>query len=426
VEADVAARLRARVVELDAVLAEERDSPDPVARRRVVEALVAKARALRKLGCYEDSVEVWEELFIGFAEEPPGGDPRFGAKVLIDKALDEHRSGQDQAAIGTLNRVIGQRLSLADDAEGSLLAARALAVKRDVLNGLQQLDAACGVDEEIIATFGGAVEPELRARVAFALTHRAHTLLRESRVDEALSDSDELLRQFADEDDPVLLENIAKLLLSQARSLIRVGSPTVDSVMIAIGATLAGAVGECVLLAGQRWPLDHAPGGAQLRRLTGSAASTLLSPPRVGVVAQQRRRVAQTLVISNAIVDRFGPDEEPDREQIVATARIYTAVALILLGRVRDGSRRFDQLTDSGREAVAEAFRGEAGLAPEPGLLGEFGAVANLAQRARTLGQGDPRIARIAFEESMRPGSPGSPASRRARWIARLIGPGRS
>lgn len=207
-----------------------------------------------------------------------------------------------------------------------------MSLKRDVLTGLQELDAACAVDGEIIAEFGEVLEPELRQRVAFALAHRAHTLLRADRVGEALQDSDELLRRFRGEDDPVVVERTSRLLLSQARSLIRVGSPPAASVTANVGVALVGALGEGTRLAGQRLRLGPALGAGRLLGLGGSAAMTPLSRLRVPqVVADQRRRAAQTLVISREIVDRFALDEERDREQTVAAARIHEAVALILL-----------------------------------------------------------------------------------------------
>ena len=100
--------------------------------------------------------------------------------------------------------------------------------------------------------------------------------------------------------------------------------------------------------------------------------------------------------------------KETHRERMVATAQINEAIALVILGRVRDGVRHLNVLVDSGRESVAEAFRDLA--AGSEGVLEEFCAVGSLAYRARTLGQGDPEIARIAFEESMRPDALGIPS----------------
>lgn len=80
-EADSVDRLEAIVAESEAVLVEERNSPDPVARRRVAEALRAKARALAKLGRYEERAAVWDEMIVRFAEEPSGDDPQFVARI---------------------------------------------------------------------------------------------------------------------------------------------------------------------------------------------------------------------------------------------------------------------------------------------------------------------------------------------------------
>lgn len=86
------------------MLVEERDSPDPVARRRVAEALRAKARALAKLGRYEELVGVWDEMLVRFAAERAADEPLFVARMLANKGLDQHRSGEDHRSLSSLVR----------------------------------------------------------------------------------------------------------------------------------------------------------------------------------------------------------------------------------------------------------------------------------------------------------------------------------
>jgi hypothetical protein len=130
---------------------------------------------------------------------------------------------------------------------------------------------------------------------------------------------------------------------------------------------------------------------------------------------------------AGAVVDCFGEGADRNQERMVATARIYSAAAAMLLGHVVEAFRGFDTLTESGQEAVAEAFRAQAAnVRTDGGLIAQFGTFANLHHRARTLGQGDPRITRIAFEESVRADAPGSPSSRPGRWFARLMAPGKT
>jgi len=136
-----------------------------------------------------------------------------------------------------------------------------------------------------------------------------------------------------------------------------------------------------------------------------------------------RKRAAQARVVCGALVACFGPATEADKQRIVANARIYDAAGAILLGHIVEGYRGFELLVDSGQEAVAEAFRMQAEtLQGDRGLIAEWGAVSNLFHRARTLGQGDPRITRMAYEESVRARES---ASRSARWVTRLLTPRR-
>ena len=171
------------------------------------------------------------------------------------------------------------------------------------------------------------------------------------------------------------------------------------------------------------------PGGPQewpaLSRVI-SRAERAVQRGTPAFVTVRRKRAAQARKVSDAVIGCVEDGASRDQERIVATARIYSAVATMLLGHGLDAYGRFEALAGSGQESVAEAFRAQAAnVATDAGVLAEFGAVSNLAHRARTLGQGDPHITRIAFEESTRADQPGSPRSRRGRWFARLVAPGK-
>jgi len=169
-------------------------------------------------------------------------------------------------------------------------------------------------------------------------------------------------------------------------------------------------VGEGTHAVARRLPLDHAPGLRQLRRLVVPTSTRMPSSRAREMFTEKRRRAAQTLVISRSLAARLDGDEDRDLQQTVATARILGAAALVLLGRLSEGFRQFDQLISSGQEAVAEAFRSQSTLGPK----NTISVPSRTSPSGGTLGQGDPRIAHIAFEESMRPGAPGAPTSRTA------------
>ena len=423
-------RLWARVAECDAVLREEGDSPDPVSRRRVAVALDHKARALAGLGRHEECAEVLEGVVSLFADEPLVGGELFIARVLLNKGLALGRAGRHEAAVVALDEALERcEQECKDGRDGRAVAVRALSAKSEALSRLEAVEAASAVDWEIVRRFGEAGEPELRTRVAVALTRRAWWLLSEHRVDEALEVGDQLLRRFRSETDPEVQASLREILLRHTRTLLRVGSPRSESVAKNAVVVLAGSVGEGARLLGRRLRLDRVGRTTEwLKR--SSVVPAAERAVRRGVptfLTEQRKRAAQAQMAAGAVIDCFGEGVDRDQERMVATARIYSAVAAMLLGHVIESFRAFGALTGSGQEAVAEAFRAQAAnVTTDAGLIAQFGAVANLHHRARTLGQGDPRITRIAFEESVRADAPGSPSSRAGRWFARLMAPGKT
>jgi len=78
--------------------------------------------------------------------------------------------------------------------------------------GLERRDAALAIDTEIVDRFDAAAEPELRRRVTYAVAHRAHTLLREHRVEEALRDGERLISRLDAEAEPATIAFVAKML----------------------------------------------------------------------------------------------------------------------------------------------------------------------------------------------------------------------
>jgi hypothetical protein len=122
----------------------------------------------------------------------------------------------------------------------------------------------------------------------------------------------------------------------------------------------------------------------------------------LGSIIEKRRRMEQAIAASRALISQYESTEEAGLRQLVARARILEAAALVLSGHVGPGFRAFDVLTKSGDEAVAEVFSAFAtDFKSEGGFYGEFGSVSSLFHRAATLGQGDPRMTRIAYEESI-------------------------
>jgi hypothetical protein len=141
-----------------------------------------------------------------------------------------------------------------------------------------------------------------------------------------------------------------------------------------------------------------------------------------------RRRLHAAIELSQAVINRIGSDPDPERQRVAMIARVQIASARMVTGGVLQGAREIGRLMASGDPAVVQAFQGLAaalrGRQDAPGQITELGM---LAMRASTLGHGDDRIARIAYDDSVRP-LVADTAHRPVRWFARLnrpSGPGK-
>ncbi len=420
-EEDARSRLNERVEECDAVIRVDWDSADPVARRRVSEALREKAAALGALGHFEARVAVWDATIARQAEEPGDLDLLLVDRVLINRAMDLLRSGRPQEAISTLADVRDRHDPPEGDPQRRLVSIRALAVTRDALTALRRYAEAGALDDEIIRRFGDVPEVELQRRVVYALAHRAYLHLREGRVEAALDDGEALLARFRTETDPGTRQQIAEILLDHVKALQAIGETGRWWVASNIGLYIIGALREGGKYLGKRLPFDSAVAGGTL-----GFGRALRRAPGAASIIGKRRRVEQAIAVCQAVIAQYESAEEAGLRQLVVRARIFEAVALISLGRLGDGFRAFDALTKSGDETVAEAFRALAGTAKSRGgFRGDFESVSFLFHRAATLGQGDSRMSRIAYEESTRSGTRGSPNTRAGTILARLLTPGK-
>jgi hypothetical protein len=92
-------RLLSVIEDSDSLLAEDGDSEDPVASRRVAEALARKATALRRLERFEESVTVWDDLVIRYGKEPLAVAPMIAINASLEKAKDLDRLGRHRDAL---------------------------------------------------------------------------------------------------------------------------------------------------------------------------------------------------------------------------------------------------------------------------------------------------------------------------------------
>ena len=411
------ALLRARIEECDAVVSEDGDSPDPVAQRRLTTALTRKANMLGKLGDHAERVTVWPQLraaYIRQSDDEP--DPLAIDRTLLGEAADLRRLHRPDEALAVLAEVRARHAAApGTDRAGPNPYVTALLQSSDILASLARYPELADVDGELIECCCARPRPLARVVIAHALYHRAWALTALHRTDLALADAAELARRLDAEQDPEIAAAIAESAVRLAFSLLRIGDATLRSVIKAAAITAAGVIAEggCHALAIVHIDAEALPVPRLLSTLPGAAA-----------VTEQRRRTRQAQVLSDAVIRRCAPADDPETSVTVAEARVLGAAATTGLGHVTTGTRAFTALVSSGDVAVAEVFRRMAAARSDSGLISELGSVAQLTTRAQTLGHGNPQITRIAFEESMRPGSPGAPHSRLAGLISRFVAPG--
>jgi hypothetical protein len=108
-------------------------------------------------------------------------------------------------------------------------------------------------------------------------------------------------------------------------------------------------------------------------------------------------------------------------ERVAATAKIYQAVALGALGHWRAANAIFNELAASGRSSTIEALSDLAHRSGEKrSALGDVASISILFMRARTLGQDDNQITKIALEESLREDGGTPPLSPLGKLVAKF------
>jgi tetratricopeptide (TPR) repeat protein len=395
------------IAESDATIAEDRGSEDPVARRRLAQALARKAVALGRLERYRDALELWDELFVLVEDRPL-------AQARIERARSQSlvQLGDDHGALSALERAV--RLCDGEDSpKARLLVGQTLSSRGAILHRLGDADQARRIAEEIVERFLDDPEPELRWRAAYSLGWLASERLRSGDVAGALRYTERLLLCFDAEQDDDVVDAIGEFLVGCCRELLQFGGPAAITIVRALALVTGTATAQTTSWLMTRLGADP-----------GRIAHTLRLPPPF--LADLQARAAQAERIARAIEARFADSDRGEREEALATVSILGAASQVVNGDPRGGFRAFTRLTGSRSEAVAAAFDREARRSlKEGGVRGEFGAASFLAHRADTLGQGDNYIARMAYEESLRSGTPTALRTRRGRLYARILKPGK-
>lgn len=327
---------------------------DPVAAERVDIAHFKRARALRGLGRHQQSLEDWDRFLGSWSQRHPDA------------------SGRRR-----------QRL------------AAALTLKCESLWFTGRRREASLLDEEVAERFGDDLDPNVRWLVMLALVRRAGRLLdRPEELDGALAVSDQLTARFLQEGEDRLAES-AQLLLGHARSLMAVNRISLTTLLgataeMALNAGLEGAGA----LAGRFGPaLD----GPRVRELL--ALSERLGP---GPLMGHRRRATRALAVCQAVLVRLDGRAEADLASLAVQARFVAGCALLQSGRPIEGFRVIQAVQASHDSPTVQALSDMADLElRKPGWLAKIGAAAMLSHRANSLVGEEPKLARLAYDDSV-------------------------
>jgi tetratricopeptide (TPR) repeat protein len=418
VDASARERLSSVIESSDAVLAEDGESPDPVASRRVAEALLRKGQALRKLGRFEDAVAVWDDLVARFGEEPAA--PLIALHAWLSKARDLNRVGRHREAVDAVSVLLKlcERRDETDAAQ--LMVARALDVKARALVFMGCFDDAVACDEEMISRFGQAPETEFRHWVASALEREARVLIREGRVDDAVAVSQQLVDRFAGES-VESLPAVAEIISDHIMFLLKAGSPDLSGVLRFLVVVLVNATGEAISATAamvMRHRVLPTP-ISRSQRLLGIEQSIIPQS-----LVHQRVRARQALYVSRALLARIGTTDDPDLRQYAAMAQFSAAVGLILLGHLRVGFAAINRLTEKGDPDTIQAFKRLAGrFQRSKSVVDQLGTISLLSLRAEMLGDGDPDLTKIAYDDSIASHRDISPHTGIIPWVANQLRP---
>jgi tetratricopeptide (TPR) repeat protein len=396
-------RLVSVIQDSDLVLAEDGDSEDPVAARRVAEALARKATALRRLERFEESVTVWDELVVRYRNEPLAAAPLIAVNASLQKAQDLARLRRHREALHAVEELFELCDGQDETAKMQLFIARALGVKVRALELVGSTDESIRCAEEMVARFAQAEDPELRQWVAWALHQQTRALIHNERIDDALVVSERLVSRVPGES-AESLPGIAEIINGHIMLLLGSGGGGLSGVAQFVLGVLVNAAGEAlkaagsVLLRDQRLPSPRRPRALRLLSIGQSARGLVVS---AGLV-QRRGRARQALHAARTLIARIGTSDDPDLRPLAVTAEFTTGTALFFLGHLRAGLRVMAEVTDRDDADAIQALQrlGEL-FAQGQSVLNQLGTVGVLSLRADMLGAGDPEVAKIAYDDSV-------------------------
>jgi len=406
-----------RLTESEEQLAEFSDSPDPVAQRKIVEALYTKGRALSQLSRSSEALDVWDELLRRLALEGSEGARPVVVRVLLRKAIDLDLLGEKAKAVEAADAVLALAASVAPPGLVRWQVLAALLLKMSAV-APEERKAIAAIDAEIISRFAESSEPVIHEQVTTALLRTGLFYLLEDNLEDAIQMSRILAERFDSAPEETLATE-ADLVNHYGRAL----SGFAGTGWRGMAETLAFAFMNILIRLGRVFG----------ERLGGGDSARLVNPEHAPPVAiahvipvrweHARRRFEAVIELQERVISRIGGDITPDLQREATICRIQAASARGALGHLRRGFGELGTLIGSSDPATVQALQSIAvrlrGRSDLPGQLNELAA---LSARAQALGQGDTKIQQIAYEDSIKP-LLADTTHRSVKWLAVLLRP---
>ncbi|MDQ2082108.1 tetratricopeptide repeat protein [Xanthobacteraceae bacterium Astr-EGSB] len=277
----------------------------------------------------------------------------------------------------------------------SISVADELMAKARTLVESDQLERAVSVLNEVASRFADAIEPSLRAQVAFAFYNKGVALGELGRTNDAIATYDDVVARFAGAPEPTLRQQAAWALLNKGYTLGDLGRhedaiAAYDDVV----ARFAGAA-ELTLRQQAAWALlnkgytlgdlgRHEDAIAAyddvVTRFAGAAEPVMREQIAMALVSKGHRfgalgRHDDAFAAYNDVVSRFADATEPALREQVANALFGKGVRLGDLGRHDDTIAAYDDVVARFADAAEPALREMAAkaLVNKGNILGDLG-----------------------------------------------------
>lgn len=281
--------------------------------------------------------------------------PRREARLMLTggKGLEEGaRAARRLAEAGRLDEAIAACETLVavhrEDAwgEGDRCLADVLLLECWCLGEQRNFERLLGVGMEMQRRYADAQDGELRAAASLWMYHAVWTLLRADRVPDAIEAGERLIASFEHEHDPGFLALVGEAL-SDVGTDLAWGEPLKPwplMVVVLWMLAIADALERLSPLAPPRRSLAASTADS----VSDRAARRL----RLGGWRYRRARCQQALRSFDVLIERLQGAQPHELQKLLARAQLGRGMALIYLGRLREGWKTFNDVWDGDQQGV--------------------------------------------------------------------------